>query len=135
MSDEQKEDMAYFQQMLQAGDKAQAVYVVNGNTDIDSSLEVSLRLAGTIEKMKENGTITDNGSCSHFLCSKTEQERRLKQWWKFASKYGQDIERLMADAAKASGFQDGTFDEFLDILKTDYEVREFTHFTPLTKTR
>ena len=134
MSDEQKEDMAYFQQMLPAGDKAQAVYVVNGNTDIDSSLEGSLRLAGTIEKMKENGTITDNGSCSHFLCSKTEQERRLKQWRKFVSKYGQDIERQVIGAAKSSGFLDGTFDEFFDILKSDYEVREFAHFTPLTKT-
>ena len=45
MSDEQKENMTYFQQMLSSGNTNQAIYVVNKASDIDSSLTNEVGIA------------------------------------------------------------------------------------------
>lgn len=132
MSDEQKENMTYFQQMLSSGNTNQAIYVVNKASDIDSSLNNSQSLSSTIHKLMKDGAIIDFRSCCHFLSSKAEQTNRLTQWQNLVSKHGNDIVQQTLASAKALGFQENTFDEFFDILKNNYEVKPLTYFEQLT---
>lgn len=134
MSDEQKENMSYFQKVMASGSTNHAVYVVNNNPDMDSSLNGSQSLSPTIEELKKNGKITSSMSCSNFLCSSVEQERRLRRWYRFVTEHGQDIEQQVLAGAKESGFLEGSFDEFFNIMQADYEVKPLEYFAPLTET-
>ena len=134
MSKEQKEDMSYFQQLISSNKTGKTVYIVNGSSDLDASLDMSHKLSYTITQLEKEGIVKGKRSCSHFLSSQAEQEKRISQWKKFVSEYGEDIEKQVRISAKNENFQESSFDDFFEILHADYDIQPMGYFSPLTKT-
>ena len=134
MSKEQKEDMSYFQQLISSNKTGKTVYIVNGSSDLDASLDMSHKLSYTITQLEKEGIVKGKRSCSHFLSSQAEQEKRISRWKKFVSEYGEDIEKQVRISAKNENFQESSFDDFFEILHADYDIQPMGYFSPLTKT-
>ena len=134
MSKEQKDDMSYFQQLISSSMTGQTVYIFNSTSDIDSSLEMSQTLSYTIAQLEKEGLVKGRRSCSHFLCSQAEQEKRISRWKKFVSEHGEDMERRVRISAKNENFQESSFDDFFEILHADYNLKPMEYFSPLTET-
>jgi len=134
MSKDQKNDMSYFQQLISSSMTGQTVYIVNSSADFDTSLEMSQNLSYTIAQLENEGVVKGKRSCSHFLSSQTEQEKRISRWKKFVSEHGEDIEKQVRISAKNENFQESSFDDFFEILHADYDIQPMGYFSPLTKT-
>ena len=134
MSKEQKEDMSYFQQLISSNKTGKTVYIVNGSSDLDASLDMSHKLSYTIAQLEKEGIVKGKRSCSHFLSSQAEQEKRISRWKKFVSEHGEDIEKQVRISAKNENFQESSFDDFFEILHADYDIQPVGYFSPLTKT-
>lgn len=134
MTEEQKADMAYFQQMTAATPSEQTVYVVSSDSLQDGAFDKSAAIQPLLQDLKAGGLVADIQSCSQFLCSKEEQARRLEQWNDFVARHGEAIEAGIRHSAAAEGFAEGTFDEFLNLLHTAFEPREADFFLPLSST-
>ena len=134
MSKEQKEDMSYFQQLISSNKTGKTVYIVNGSSDLDASLDMSHKLSYTITQLEKEGIVKGKRSCSHFLSSQAEQEKRISRWKKFVSEHGEDIEKQVRISAKNENFQESSFDDFFEILHADYDIQPMGYFSPLTKT-
>ena len=133
MSKEQKEDMSYFQQLISSNNTGKTVYIVNGSSDLDASLDMSHKLSYTITQLEKEGIVKGKRSCSHFLCSQAEQEKRISRWKKFVSEHGKDIEKQVRISAKNENFQESSFDDFFEILHANYDIKPMEYFSPLTK--
>lgn len=133
MSKEQKEDMSYFQQLISSNKTGKTVYIVNGSSDLDASLDMSHKLSYTITQLEKEGIVKGKRSCSHFLCSQAEQEKRISRWKKFVSEHGKDIEKQVRISAKNENFQESSFDDFFEILHANYDIKPMEYFSPLTK--
>lgn len=57
MSKEQKEDMSYFQQLISSNKTGKTVYIVNGSSDLDASLDMSHKLSYTITQLEKEGIV------------------------------------------------------------------------------
>ena len=134
MSEAQKEDFQYFQSLLTSDTKEQKVYVVHHSADLDSSLENSRKFASVASRLANGKDIVGYQSCSQFLCSREEQQRRLARWSRFVKSHGDDIVRDVRGAARKEGFREDTFDEFFDILSADYKPEPASYFSPLATT-
>ena len=134
MSKDQKNDMSYFQQLISSSMTGQTVYIVNSSADFDTSLDMSQNLSYTITQLEKEGIVKGKRSCSQFLCSQAEQEKRISRWKKFVSEHGKDIEKQVRISAKNENFQESSFDDFFEILHADYDIQPMGYFSPLTKT-
>lgn len=133
MSKDQKNDMSYFQQLISSSMTGQTVYIVNSSADFDTSLDMSQNLSYTITQLEKEGIVKGKRSCSHFLCSQAEQEKRISRWKKFVSEHGKDIEKQVRISAKNENFQESSFDDFFEILHANYDIKPMEYFSPLTK--
>lgn len=135
MTDEQKEDMAYFQQVLSQEDNNQKVYAISSDSTMDGALDKSLHLQDHLNRLKnEQGLIQKISSCNGFITSNGEQTRRLKLWKSFWQKHQATLEdKLKAEMAK-QGFSPDSFDDFFALLNQAYKPQELAYFTPLTHT-
>ena len=133
MSKDQKNDMSYFQQLISSSMTGQTVYIVNSSADFDTSLEMSQNLSYTIAQLENEGVVKGKRSCSHFLCSQAEQEKRISRWKKFVSEHGKEIEKQVRISAKNENFQESSFDDFFEILHANYDIKPMEYFSPLTK--
>ena len=134
MSDDQKDDMSYFQHLFSSSMTGQAVYIVNSASDFDTSLDMSRNLSYTITQLEEEGVVKGKRGCSYFLTSQTEQKKRISRWNKFVFEHGKDIEKQVRISAKNEHFNESSFDDFFDILRANYDVKPMEYFYPLTQT-
>ena len=133
MTDEQKADMAYLQcKMTQNGDY-QKVYVISSDSTLDGALDKSLRLQPHLNGLQQKRNIHDFSSCSHFIVSKAEQERRLQLWKHFLERHKEKIKSSLKTRMKAEGFSENSFDDFYALLDKDYLPQEVAYFNPLVK--
>ena len=130
MTDEQKQDMAYFAQLT----SATAVYVVSSDSLLDTALDKSLQLQPLFQRLKSQGLLSDINSCSPMLCSTKEQAGRLERWHAFIQTYGDMLQQRVSDAARQEGFAPETFEAFYQLLGSTFEPQPTEHFTPLTST-
>lgn len=70
MTDEQKEDMAYFQKMMTVNGGYQKVYAVTSDSTMDGALEKSQRLQPSLDRLVREKAVHDYSSCSQFVVSK-----------------------------------------------------------------
>ena len=133
MTDEQKTDMAYFQQLMTGSEQAQRAYVVSKDSTIDGALDKSLSLQGRLQRLKQEGLVTDYAGCNQFLCSRGEQEKRLARWHQWVEDHQELLPTLQREAG-AAGFNAGSFEAFVTLFKTDFQPQDFSFFSPLTST-
>lgn len=134
MTDDQKEDMAYFQRTMMQGGDSQKVYAISSDTTADGALDKSLRLQPYLDAAVADGVACGYSSCNQFVVSKTEQTRRLKMWHDFVTSHKDVLKQSMHTYMQKEGFADDSFDEFFALLDKDYVAHDVSYFSPLTQT-
>lgn len=134
MTDEQRNDMAYFQSLTAQPDAGQSVFVVSTDTTLDGALARSERLRPCLDRLHAQGLVTHVDSPGNLLCSSAEQQRRLQRWNQLLEQHGEHIEHEVARAAAQQGFASGSFDEFYQLLHQPFAPQSAGYFAPLTTT-
>lgn len=132
MTDSQRATLNSLQTTMLQGSEYQKVYALSTDSTIDGALEKSLRLQPQLEAMKKRGEIHDVATCSHFLVSKKEQQRRISQWETFWKKHLASMKPRLLQQMQKQGFADDSFDDFLALLSRDYRPQPFAYFAPLS---
>ncbi|MCC8039264.1 MAG: 1-acyl-sn-glycerol-3-phosphate acyltransferase [Bacteroidales bacterium] len=132
MTPEQKADFEYMRQMTSGeSNQLRCLYIVAEGPDIDQALQESERLQPHIAKIAYDLDTSALASCNQFFPSLAEQQRRLQQWQLLVSKYRDTLSRTLTAEARNAGFNPDAFDEFQEILATDYSPVTTDYFSPL----
>ena len=134
MTDEQKEDMAYFQKMMTVNGGYQKVYAVTSDSTMDGALEKSQRLQPSLDRLVREKAVHDYSSCSQFVVSKAEQKRRLALWESFIERHKTELTTALRAAMQAEGFAPDSFNDYYSLLSKRYQPQQPAYFAPLTTT-
>lgn len=137
MTREQREDMAYFQGLLDshASSDARQLYVISSAADYDSALQKSESMRHTVDSLDAAGMLLGHKGVSRFLASNAEQQRRLEMWKEFAARFQSEYADEFNTAADKAGFRQGAFRPFTTLVSEAcaLQPREMEYFEPLTK--
>ena len=132
MAPEQRADMEYLQQLTSAAASGrQCLYVVSKGSSVDEALERSGQIHSALNRIAGKYPGTEVASCHRFLCSKEEQERRIRRWESFVGKYARLLGPQLAEKAAEAGFSGDAFAPFHDIINGQYHGQDFAYFRPL----
>ena len=134
MTDEQKEDMAYFQKMMTVNGGYQKVYAVTSDSTMDGALEKSQRLQLSLDRLVREKAVHDYSSCSQFVVSMAEQKRRLRLWESFIERHKTELTTALRAAMQAEGFAPDSFNDYYSLLNKRYQPQQPAYFAPLTTT-
>lgn len=134
MTDEQKEDMAYFQKMMTVNGGYQKVYAVTSDSTMDGALEKSQRLQPSLDRLVREEAVHDYSSCSQFVVSMAEQKRRLALWESFIERHKTELTTALRAAMQAEGFAPDSFNDYYSLLSKRYQPQQPAYFAPLTTT-
>lgn len=134
MTDEQKEDMAYFQKMMTVNGGYQKVYTVTSDSTMDGALEKSQRLQPSLDRLVCEKVVHDYSSCSQFVVSMAEQKRRLALWESFIERHKTELTTVLRAAMQAEGFAPDSFNDYYSLLSKRYQPQQPAYFAPLTTT-
>ncbi len=126
-----RQQMQTLQQFQNTDTTTQTFYVVNTDKTLDKALEQSQHTLPMLETMQAEGTLQDVSSCLPFVCSQTEQKRRLQRWNDFVAQHGMVLRKTVTTTARNNGFAEGTFLPFFDLLEASYQPLEARTFSPL----
>jgi len=141
MTDQQREDMQYFERLLSAPAKAPSLrgrgrveatslYVVSSAPSYDEALALAQHKQTVIDTLVADGTILSHVGVTDFLASKAEQQRRLKRWQQFLNEHPSLLSTLYTQSSQ-HGFSDDAFNDFTTILKKPYTPQSYEYFKPL----
>ena len=137
MTDEQRSEMAYFQQIL-SGDSAtnvQTVYVVSSDSTFDGALAESQKKQSAIDSLVSAGTVASHAGVRQFIASESEQNRRIERWKRFVGEHRDVFGRVLSEESAKAGFSADAFSEF-QMLVADtalLSAKPFEYFAPLTQ--
>ena len=136
MTDGQREEMSYFQNLLATDttSSAQTVYVVSSGKDFDEALALSGSKQDIIDSLMNVGLVTSHSGITHFVSCKAEQKARLERWHKFVNEHHEDFNERLVLEAKANGFSEDAFDDFRSLIDATNNMhpQECEYFAPLT---
>ncbi len=134
MTDEQKSDLSYFQNLLNTSDKTEHLYIVSSGNDWDDALTQNEIIRAGVESLVSNGYATEQNNVSSFLVSKKEQQKRINKWNAFVEKNRSLFEKELPTAAEKYGFSPEAFSSFEDLIDFEYEIRDFEYFKDFIST-
>ena len=132
MTEEQKADMAYFQQLMTGTAATQKVYVVSTGVTADAALDQSLRIQPQLQALTESGLVDDVAGCTRFLCSKDTQRQRLDRWNEWIGRYRETLTGTLRTEARKAGFTADSFEAFETIVSGEYQPQALAYFDTLT---
>lgn len=128
MTDEQKEDMTYFQSLLSADHNSEELYIVSSGKSWDEALQQNGNISNSIDSLVSEKLATRQNDVGAFLISKAEQQERIEKWNEFILRYNKQLTADLSDAAIQQGFNVTAFADFTDIITRKYEIHDFDHF-------
>ncbi len=132
MTDEQRADMAYFQELLEkSGQQNKTLYVVSSAHDYDEALTLSSSRQAAIDSLVEAGIIESHDGVCSFICSQSEQQERLAMWKDFLQRNDKSLKRLN-EVSTSHGFSADAFCAFAELTATEFSPQPFSYFSPLT---
>ena len=134
MTEQQKSDMAYFQQMMNPSEAEQSIYIVSTDSTLEGALTRNLSQQTELESLQQKGLVMDYNHVGNFLSSSKEQQERLRNWNHFVERYEDKLVQNTKAAASNQGFASGSFDSFYDVLGTPFSEQNLDFFNPLIKT-
>lgn len=134
MTDEQKDDMAYFQGLLNSTQNTESLYIVSSSPGWEEVLKQNDYIKSSIDTVISSGAATKQTEVSYFLVSKHEQQNRLDKWAKFVSEYKHKFTYELNEAAVLNGFNATAFSNFEDIINQNYGVKDFDQFKEFIST-
>ena len=127
MTDQQRDDMAFFQEeMIGLSEQFTLYAVISGNNE-ESVLKRNDALLPQLKAMQEADVIDDFSSCHRFICSADEQSRRLARWQDFTHGHD-DLPSLIEEAATHEGFAKGSFAAFSELFEQEYSPQPLAYF-------
>ena len=133
MTTHQKATLVYFQNVMVQGGEYQKVYALSTDSTMDGALDKSLRLQPQLQAMKVKGLIHNVNTCSQFIVSKAEQQRRLQRWDAFWKKHFDTLKPQLQQKMQTEGFSSDSFDDFYTIVNRKYQPQQIGYFAPLTQ--
>lgn len=136
MTKEQKEDMAYFQSLMEKGnnDSISTLYVVSTASNINDALTGNFKKQNSLDSLMANGAIVGKETSSAFISSKGEQQNRLDKWQNLVTRYHSLFSEILPKEAASIGFSKDAFSMFNDIISKEYSPKDFEDFALLTST-
>ena len=134
MTEEQRADMNYFQQLAAGSEARRQVYVVSHDSTIDGALDENRRIQQQLQALQDAGTITAHAGCSRFLASQQEQQTRLERWHQWAATHRDALLSALHREAQTAGFANGAMADFETLLTSDFQPLDIAAFQPLTTT-
>lgn len=132
MTEEQRQDMAYFQHNMQTASSDRCVYVLSSDSTLDGALDKSQSCQSYLNGLKQTNKVSSLSGCTQFVVSKNEQLSRLALWNEFVRKYDKTISQQLAQYGAEEGFSLSSFTPFLDILHGSYPPKDLHHFDLLS---
>ena len=133
MTDRQKATMSDLQKTMMQGGDYQKVYALSTDSTMDGALDKSLRLQPQLQAMKARGEIHEVNTCSQFLVSRAEQQRRLDRWNAFWQRHLHAMKPQLRQQMQKEGFAADSFDDFFAIVSRQYQPQQMDYFAPLTQ--
>ncbi|MCD8304801.1 MAG: 1-acyl-sn-glycerol-3-phosphate acyltransferase [Prevotellaceae bacterium] len=130
MTAQEREDMAYFQQMLGEGGM-QSVYTVSSGATADDALRASEGIRSTLDSLKAEGCVSSYRGCANVVVNAKQQAERLGRWRAFVERYSSTLLPELEQDAMREGFSHSSFDPFKEILLSEYPERSVAHFSSL----
>ena len=109
MTPQQRQDMAYFQQLFGDGS-------ANHSRFATTDQEIATPHSQGENRPPVSGMVYVT-STGHQLCSEDEQQLRLRAWNDFTRRHAAHLQQEVAEAARTEGFAPDTFDEFNQLLQ------------------
>ncbi|MBR4299469.1 MAG: hypothetical protein IKT59_07130 [Bacteroidales bacterium] len=136
MTDAQRRDMQYFQNLLskESAVTTRDVYVLSSAETFDEALSMNTGVVKTIDSLVSTGVVKRYSGVSRFLVSKDEQAERLLMWNDFVNRHQEALTKQFAEAAGRAGFSDRAFRQFSELIARDEmpEPQDMDFFEPLT---
>lgn len=134
MTEEQRNDMRYMQQLLAADSTLSktTVYVVSEGRDFDEALNCERIYADSLAMLARRDRTVTVETAAPFVTLRTGQAFRLRNWHRFVEQYDSLFSIVLPREAAKAGFSADAFADFDSILAGDYQPRKFDHFEPLT---
>ena len=107
------------------------VYVVTEGNSWDEALQERSRLTPLIDRLKEKQEISNYSDVTNYICSKEEQEHRIKLWNDFWEAHRFNTLKYLQTYAPQNGFADNAFNGFENIISKSYSPHSFEYFEPL----
>lgn len=134
MTEEQKEDMAYFQSLLSSDYNSEELYIVSSGKSWDEALKQNGTINNSIDSLVSEKFVTRQNDVSAFLISKEEQQERIEKWNRFLLRYKKQLTTDLTEAAIQNGFNEMAFDDFNNIISQEYKIQGFDHFKDFIST-
>jgi len=107
------------------------VYVVTEGNTWDEALEHRQHLTSLVDSLKKIGEVNVCSDITDFVCSKAEQQRRIRLWNNFWNKYRDNVFTNLRDKAPQYGLSEEAFKGFERIVETDYSPITFEESAPI----
>lgn len=121
MTEEQRKDMQYFQQLASDEDNdLESVYVVSKGSSFDEALSFHSAIQDSLASLVHPAKGERLYSCTRFFCSKDEQLERLSLWHQFIDTHRNKLFDEFREACSQEGFVEEAFVPYFDILCADY---------------
>jgi predicted exporter len=137
MTDAQREDMQYFENLLSSSSSPDMtkVYVLSAGKDYDEALMGNSSIVPVIDSLCAEGLVAGYRGVSRFLVSKQEQQNRLDMWADFVARHSEELPAAVRSNALKSGFSANAFDGFLNLFESskDLHPEDIGYFSVLTK--
>lgn len=128
MTQQQKDDMAYFQKEMLGTASTPEVYAVTSGKTLDEALDNNSRLQPCIDSLLRTGTIKGSPVFARFITSQKEQAKRLALWRDFLKKHPTLLPDLQRAGSQA-GFGTQAFAKFHDIISKEYAPQQPEKFS------
>lgn len=134
MSDQEREDLAYFERMLSTKQDTSALtlYVPSLASTIDEALAKQATVRQRIDSLAAIGKIQQTESASPFLSSEATQRERLALWRDFAERHRDFFTQHLPKVAEQEGFSSAAFEDFYRLLDARFTPQGINYFAPLT---
>ena len=132
MTDEQRNDMEYFQQMTAGTAKnQQTLFVVTEGSTIGHAMEKNMTTHRQLSELSKKISHSSISSCAQFLTSQKTQEERIRRWNQFLNDKRNLLTKELLAASLNEGFSKDAFDGFFAIMHRSYVPKDFSYFEPI----
>lgn len=111
-----------------------SVYLVTEGKTLDEALISNEKLAGAIEKLKEENIVIKYSGVSSLIISTPLQSSRIERWNKYwTPEKKHQLFATLEEQGAAMGFKAAAFDKFKTLLNTNYTVTDKMDMAELRK--
>lgn len=134
MTEEQKSDMEYFQSLFSSEKDSESIYIVSNGSSWEETLTQNELIDYSIDSLSQLGLAKRHNAVSSFLSSKEAQNNKLSRWNRLIAKHKLVLTDSLKNRAIANGFNPEAFNQFNEIIATEYAPKEFEDYEALVST-